>query len=463
MTSSPPSIIASEAELDPKLLNLWKRALLACEQLNWEYVINLALPVVKASPTFLNARLLLRRAEGEFVKQQKKSLFGGGMSISFKSQKKDPLEAINDLEDNVFQKDPFNIKANQEFYELAMRANLPELAAIGLETIRAGHPNNLKAAHHLAEHYMTQDMPEKAGDVYRSILKQDPRDMGAIKGEKDAAARQSIKRGNWEMGFQDAKKDAGEANKQEMLLKQGMTREQMDEVYALLYADYEANPTDLATVKNMGGMLEKMESFDQALDMYNYALSLNPSDVSMQRKIDLLNDKVQDLKIAELEAAIESEPDAPDIEERRNQLIEVKQQRGQKAVIESRVRVDRNPTDKGARFDLGQAYYNAGMYGEAIPELQQARQNPNLRTKALYMLGMCFASKNMNDLAVGALGDAAKEISVMDNTKKDILYSLAMLHEKMGRKEDYLEALKEIYNQDYGYKDVAKRVEASYG
>jgi tetratricopeptide (TPR) repeat protein len=103
------------------------------------------------------------------------------------------------------------------------------------------------------------------------------------------------------------------------------------------------------------------------------------------------------------------------------------------------------------------------MYGEAIPELQQARQNPNLRTKALYMLGLCFASKNMNDLAIGALGDASKEIPAMDNTKKDILYSLAMVFEKLGKTEDYLNALKEIYNSDYGFKDVAKRVEASYG
>ena len=453
----------NEAELDPKMLNLWKRALLASEQLNWEYVINLSLPVVKANPTFLNARLLLRRAEGEHVKQQKKGLFGGGMNISFKTQNKDPLLAINDLEDNVFQKDPFNIKANQEFYELAMKANLPELAAIGLETIRAGHPANTKVAHQLAEHYMSQDNPEKAGEVYRAIVKQDSKDMAAIKGEKDSAARQSIKRGNWEMGFQDAKKDSGESNWLEMIQRQGMTPEQMEGLMAQLSARYEADPTDLATVKMLAELLEKMENFEHALGFWNYALTLNPADVAMQRRIELLNDKVQDLKISALETEIETHADAPDIDERRAQLAEIKQQRGQKAVQEARQRVERNPTDKAYRFDLGQAYFNAGMYGEAIPELQQARQNPNLRTKALYMLGLCFASKNMNDLAIGALGDAAKELAVMDNTKKEILYSLAMVFEKLNRREEYLESLKEIYNQDYGFKDVAKRVEASYG
>ena len=133
-----------------------------------------------------------------------------------------------------------------------------------------------------------------------------------------------------------------------------------------------------------------------------------------------------------------------------------------KAVEEAKQRVERNPTDKAYRFDLGQAFFNGGMFGEAIPELQQARQNPNLRIKALLMLGKCFEKKNMNDLAINAFSDAAKDIAVMDNTKKELLYDLAMVYEKTGHKDLYLESLKEIYNFDYGFKDVAKRVEASY-
>ncbi len=205
-----------------------------------------------------------------------------------------------------------------------------------------------------------------------------------------------------------------------------------------------------------------MENFDQALGFYNYALTLNPGDVAMQRRIEMLNDKVQDLQISQLEAEIESNPDAPDIEQRRADLGEIKKQRGQKAVAESKARVDRNPTDKAYRFDLGQAYFNCGMFGEAIPELQQARQNPNLRTKALLMLGKCFEAKNMNDLAINAFSDAAKDMAVMDNTKKELLYELALVQLKVGNKPAYLESLKEIYNFDYGFKDVAKRVEESY-
>ena len=102
------------------------------------------------------------------------------------------------------------------------------------------------------------------------------------------------------------------------------------------------------------------------------------------------------------------------------------------------------------------------MYTEAIPELQQAKGNPHIRIKAMLMLGRCFERKNMNDLAENALSEASKELSIMDNTKKEILYELGLVYEKMGKKDQYLEALKEIYNNDYGYKDVARRVESSY-
>lgn len=453
----------TNADLDPKLQNLWKKALVANEQRNWEYVVNLGLPVVQASPTFLEARLLVRRAEGEMAKMTKKSLFGGGMNFSFKSGKKEPLDAMWDLEENVFQKDPFNIKANQEFYELGMRAGLPELAVLGLETIRAGHPANTKVAHQLAEHYLAHEMPEKASEVYRLILKQDPRDMAAMKGEKDAAARTSIARQGWGDGdFRKTIKDSSEQNKLELLNKQGMTREQQEQLLVELSADYEADPTNINTVKYLADLLERMENYDQALGFYNYALSLNTGDVSMARKIEILTDKIRDTQIAALETEIESKPDAVDVDQRRADLAEIKRQRGHKAIEEAKSRVERNPTDKAYRFDLGQAYFGAGMYGEAIPELQQARTNPNLRIKALLMLGKCFEGKNMNDLAKSAFGDGVKDIPMMDNTKKELLYELAMVNLKIGSRDEYLENLKEIYNFDYGYKDVAKRVEESY-
>ena len=467
MSTTPPPehpIIKPE-DLDPKFANLWKKGLISAEQRNWEYVVSLVLPIVKAHVGFMDGRQLVRRAEAERIRGQKKGLsFGGGMNLFKGSSKKDPVEQINELEDTVFQKDPYNINANQTLYDLGIRLRIMDLAAFALETIREGHPENTKNMHRLAEHYMAHELPEKAGEVYRQIVKVDPRDMDAVKGDKDSAARTSILRQGWnqEGDFRKAMKSTDEANKMELLSKQGMTREQMEELLGTLVADYERDNTNVNIVKRMADLYERLDDLDTALSFYNYALTLNPGDVAMLRKIELLHDKVSDLKIARMEAEIEADPNAPDIEEKRAQITDIKRQRSAVVIAEAKARVDRNPTDKQFQYDLGSAYYYAGIYSEAIPHLQQAKSNPHLRAKAIIMLGRCFGNKNMNDLAESQFSEIVKEMAIMDATKKEVLYELAMVSNKMGKKDQYLECLKEIYNNDYGYKDVAKRVEESY-
>ena len=73
-----------------------------------------------------------------------------------------------------------------------------------------------------------------------------------------------------------------------------------------------------------------------------------------------------------------------------------------------------------------------------------------------------IVQRELLDLAVKQFRDAAGETSVMDATKKDILYRLGIVLEKMGKRDEYLECMKQIYEVDYGYQDVAKRVESSY-
>jgi hypothetical protein len=50
----------------------------------------------------------------------------------------------------------------------------------------------------------------------------------------------------------------------------------------------------------------------------------------------------------------------------------------------------------------------------------------------------------------------------MDPMKKEIVYNLGIVYDKMGDREKSLNCMKQIYEADYGYKDVAERVESSY-
>ena len=144
------------------------------------------------------------------------------------------------------------------------------------------------------------------------------------------------------------------------------------------------------------------------------------------------------------------------------QLDDLKKRKADSLLSDARKRVERNPTDHGLRFELGEQLLAAGQPTEAIPELQQARKNPSVRLRAMNLLGECYTAKNMLDFAVRTYVEACKEMPVMDDLKKEITYKLGLLYERMGDQKLYLERMKEIYDTDYGYKDVAKRVESSY-
>jgi tetratricopeptide (TPR) repeat protein len=143
-------------------------------------------------------------------------------------------------------------------------------------------------------------------------------------------------------------------------------------------------------------------------------------------------------------------------------LETAKKQHAEILIDEARKRLDRNPTDLQLRYELGEQLTNAGEYRNALPQLQRARQNPNARFKAMNLLGRCYRELGMLDLAVNQLEAAAREAIVMDEIKKEIVYNLGLVYEQMGEVEKYIDAMKKIYETDYGYRDVAKRVESSY-
>ena len=77
-------------------------------------------------------------------------------------------------------------------------------------------------------------------------------------------------------------------------------------------------------------------------------------------------------------------------------------------------------------------------------------------------MGRCFESKGNLSLAVRQYEDARGKMPTMDGLKKDLIYNLGLLYEKMGDQTKYLTCMTEIYEIDYGYRDVAKRVEDSH-
>jgi tetratricopeptide (TPR) repeat protein len=145
------------------------------------------------------------------------------------------------------------------------------------------------------------------------------------------------------------------------------------------------------------------------------------------------------------------------------QAARIQAERAEYQLTECKGRADRYPTDLQLRFELGELYFKTGKLSEAIQEFQKAQSNPSRRIASMGYLGQCFARRNMNDLAARTMQNAIKEKPIFDEEKKELIYQLGCILEKMAKKEEAIEQFKQIYEIDIGYKDVAAKVDAYYG
>ena len=410
----------TEAELPAALKDHWKNAKASVERNNQGYAIKFLQAILKEEPGFLNARKLLRQAEimetGASPGSSKKGLFGGGSGGIGRQAKKDPTGALVAIEKEL-EKDPFNSGINETLHEIALRMSLLDTAAFALETARKGNPENTKVAHKLANFYVARDMHAEASVVYRDIVKQDAGDGDAVKGEKDCSAKASMQQNRMSenSSFQDMVK-GDEAAELEKASRTALTKEQLEERAGELGAKYEADPNNLAVVKQLALTYEQLEDWTTSHQFYSWAHELSAGDVALRNKANEIKDLAADQYIKDIEASAAADPDNAELQA---QLKEIQQDRVAERLQECKQRVEQNPTDPKMRYDLGQAFYDSGDYSEAIPHLQQATRNPHIRTKVLLLLGRTFDAKGMTDLSIKQLKDANAELTQMDNTKKE--------------------------------------------
>lgn len=476
----------TEKELPLSLKPLWLKALTAyqnskherseaeradskpteSERSNLDYAIKLLQGVLKDSPGFLDARKLLRKCELELSGgTKKKGLFGlsgGGMGVmKLHSQaKKDPVGTLPLIEKEL-EKDPLNDQANDLLHDIALKLELFETAAFALEIIRKYSPENNKLLHKLAEFYLVREEPLLASEVYNDIIKHHPIDGAAIKGSKDASARASMKKQKWDENadMRDLMRDSAGVEELEKASRTGLTREQLEDRRDSVIEKYNTDPNQLVTVKELAGIYEQLEDWHNAYTFYNWAHTLSVGDVALASKAAIMNDRAIDLDLKNLGVAAAADPDNLEL---KAALEARRADRLTEQIQEAQRRVDQNPTDPQLRFELGTALYNAGDFSAAIPHLQQSTRNPHIRTKVLLLLGRTFKAKGMFDLAIKQLSDALADLHTMDHIKKEVLYEKGILHSDMGDKATALDCFKQIYEVDYGYRDVASRVESSY-
>ena len=462
--------VKTEKELSESLHALWLKAVSAIELRNLAYAISLLQEILKLEPEFLTGRQLLRRTEVTKSKSAKKSFFSIstapiGVMKAQREIKRDPRAAVEMLEE-ILEGEPYNRQANLLLKEAAMAAGWSDIAVFALQTLLEENPRDAKVLNELGRLYHELGDHENEVEIYNQLIAINPLDAQALRLGKDASARASMKRGGWTQAetYRDLIKDKDEAISLEQQSRIRLTGEALDQQIAETYSRHQAEPENLDFARRLGALSEQKDDFESAIRWYQYAVDLaKGADTGLLRKISDLKIKCLEREIAALEEFLFASTPRDDVyTEKSARLRAAKTSRAEILIADAQERVKRNPTDLQLRFELGENLFTAGRFREAVPELQRARQNPHARLKAMNVLGCCYGELGMLDLAMKQLEEASQEISSMDQMKKEIVYNLGLVYQRMGNVEKALNCMKQIYEVDYGYRDVAQRVESSY-
>jgi tetratricopeptide (TPR) repeat protein len=372
---------------------------------------------------------------------------------------KNPSEALY-IAEQILNSDPNSAAAHKLLGEAAMIADLPKTAILSLEIVVKNSPKDDEAKKNLARAYSAAGQGDKAEAIFAELIRLQPGNLRLVQELKDISAKKTLKEGGYEAlsggagSYRDILKDKDQAVAMEQENRQVKSGDLAQKMIAELEQRLAAEPKNLKLLRNVAELYEQQKDFDKALETYQRIVTQEGNtDASLQKVISETTVKRFDHLIGQLD------PQAPDYAAEAQRL---QTERNTFLLADCEQRVERYPNDLVIRFELAKLYFQTGKIREAIREFQKAQNNPNKRIQSLSYLGQCFAQLGMNDMAARSLQNALKEKLAFDEEKKEMIYALATVLDKMGKKEEAMDQYKIIYEVDSGYKDIADKVEGGY-
>ena len=448
-----------------KTRDLVNKGFAALERGNMDYAIDMLTTALLQEPGCLRTRKYLRAAQ---IKKFHASPSNHTINLVsllpqvvqanlllFQAGKAEEALAIVE---KLMRRDPLNMTFVNLFVKAAEQAGCPDIAVLTLQQVREFYPQNLILLQKLGELYLKTSQPRLAREIFEKLAEEKPNDMSILKDLKDAMALDSMSKDGWTAGGKDKdayRKMLRDESKSVILEQTDKATKTEADVTALIADTLEKvakEPANINYRRHLSNLYLNIREFDKAIDSLEAAQN-TPSGRDPQIDAAIAAAKIAKLEheAVQLEAAGDAAGAAAKREAKGDFLFE-----------NLRERVTRYPNDLGLRYEYGVALFNRQDTNEAIQQFQMAQRNPAERVRSLYYIGQCFQVKKQFDMAIDQLTRAAAEIPTMTDLRKDIIYNLANLYEQTGNKPKALEQYKIIYQVDFGYKDVAKKIEQGY-
>lgn len=454
------------SSLDPRIQKQIENSQIALQRGNLDYVLDVTSQVLKVAPGCLPVRRLQRVAQLRQLGSKNKlfaKAFGSVTQAGFLfGGKKDPAKSLENAE-KMLAADPTSVPALKLLAEAAQGLDMPETVAFAWEAVHELNPTDREALLNFGEACLAAKRPKEALRAADDLLKLKPQDGDALALMRKAAIAQTTEKGNWEEkgSFRDKLRDEAASTMLEQAAKivtsEEMTQKLIDEALVRL----QAQPENLNHYRSVVDGYKKLNNLEAALDYVRKARALpsGAADVTLAKQESDLKTAILERRIKELAEKVAAAPGdaslAAELAKARKEFSDIQ-------LAEAKDYVERYPNDYGARYTLGNLYFEAGDYQNAIANFQQAQKNPKVRLQAITGMGRSLKARKMFDLAVAQFQTAKSELQGMDDLKKDVIYELASCYEAMGKKEEAIAEYKIIYSEDIGFRDVADKINAFY-
>lgn len=444
----PPDRIAYALDVS----TFYRRAEEAFAKRNYDYACDLYLQIIAMNPNEYDARKKLRQVLHRKYKEQgspgglsarivqSKSLFALGLA-------RKPEAKMEVAQKHLIQ-DPENAKMRTELaralWELGHKNGAMAEAEIACEL----DPSNVEAAKILGQAYLAARRISDAAAALERAKKAAPHDRELARLLKDLMANATLAQGfeKADADYRQVLKDRAQSDQLELAQHVVLEESQVDSMLADLERRHAAQPGDANVVRKIAEILfEHKRDYLRAREWYQKLAAMHSFDTS-------LKDRVEDCEIKSMEVRIaQARSRGEDTTALREEKLRLEIQAYQR-------RVRDRPTDPGLRFELGRRYYEAGNWDEAISQFQASVKDPRRKCDSHTLLGACFQRKGLYDLAEDQYR-RAESVSVTDAQKLQIWYFWARCSEEANKKSEAFELYKRIAERDYGFRDVAQRLQ----
>jgi tetratricopeptide (TPR) repeat protein len=312
----------------------------------------------------------------------------------------------------------------------------------------------------LKDAYVRLKKWQRATEAAQMALQMRPADMDLQREVKDLSARQTMDEGGYEKGgsFRDSVRDMDTQRKLMTEDTDVRTLDVLTQQIMNAREEVKKDPNEPGKITKLVDVLTKTEDMEyenEAIQVLDEAYS--------RTNAFRFRLRIGQIKMAQMKRTqrwlLDQYRKNPNDAEAKKAYLDFVREKTEEELKEYTLAAENYPTDITLKYEMATRLFELERFGEAIPLLQHAVQDPKIRVEATVSLGRAFLAAEFVDEAVDTLKGLTETYQLTGDARaKEIWYWYGRTLETRGDKPDAIKAYSKVAMWDFNYRDVQQRL-----